>query len=224
MFDRIAGRYDLLNRVLSFGQDLLWRTAVAKCIPKREEQTILDLATGTADQLISIFRRCGKNHNAIGLDMSGEMLAIGRNKVVKRRLHRQITLVHGDALRIPMISQSVDAITITFGIRNLENVGRGLWEMYRVLKPGGKVIILEFSMPENRVFRPFYLFYLRNILPGIGTVVSGDNYAYRYLNKTVETFPYGEKFCQMMRDTGFTEINTIQLNLGIATIYQGQKN
>ena len=224
MFDRIAHRYDLINRLLSLGQDLLWRSAVAKCIPKKEKQIIVDIATGTADQLISIFRRLGKDHKAIGLDMSGEMLAIGRKKIIKQGLGRNAVLVHGDALKIPVSNCSVDAITITFGIRNLIDVEQGLREMHRILKPGGIVVILEFSLPENRLFRPVYLFYLRNILPAIGSFISGDNYAYRYLNKTVETFPYGEEFCKIMRSAGISQTNTIQLNFGIATIYKGWKN
>ena len=224
MFDRIAGRYDQLNRMLSFGQDLLWRSAVAKCLPKKDGQRILDIATGTADQLISIFKRHGNSHRAIGLDMSGEMLAIGRNKIQKRTLDQQITLVHGNALNIPIANDSIDAVTITFGIRNLVDINQGLREMNRILKSGGYAIILEFSMPENRFFRQLYLFYLRNLLPRIGGLISGDRYAYTYLNKTVETFPYGEKFCSIMRQEGFSQIKTIQLNLGIATIYRGQKN
>ena len=223
MFDRIAHRYDLLNHLLSFGQDLLWRAAVAKCLANHQGQHIVDIATGTADQLIAIFRKLGRNHTAIGLDMSAEMLTIGRSKVIKQGLNQHITLVHSDALRLPLQSHSVDAVTITFGIRNLVDMDQGLQEMNRILKADGQVIILEFSLPGNRLFRSLYLFYFRNILPTIGSLISGDNYAYRYLNKTVETFPYGDDFCRIMNSAGFARTSTKQLNFGIATIYRGWK-
>ena len=224
MFDRIAPRYDFLNRSLSFGQDILWRSSVAKWVPKEQNQNLLDLATGTADQLLSISKRVGTLRTAIGIDMSGEMLAIGRKKLDQSEVGKKITLLRGDALKIPLLNNSMNTITIAFGIRNLIDVSSGLKEMYRILKPQGTLIILEFSIPSNFFFRPIYLFYFRNILPVIGSFVSGDKKAYHYLNNTVETFPYGRGFCELMSKAGFGDIKTKQLNLGIATIYKGTKS
>ena len=137
IFDRIAHRYDLLNRLLSFGQDILWRSSVAKFFPSAKNQRVLDIATGTADQILSIFKRFGKSHTAIGVDMSGEMLSIGRRKILQRNLGEKTILVHGDALNLPIPDNFIDTTTITFGIRNLENVSLGLKEMHRILKTEG---------------------------------------------------------------------------------------
>ena len=221
MFDRIAPRYDLLNRVLSCGQDLLWRSSVAKKVPDHPNQRILDIATGTADQLIAIHSKLPHIRHAVGLDMSIEMLVLGKEKLKKKKLNDTIELIHGNALQLPFSDHTMDAITITFGIRNLLDINLALKEMYRILKPGGKLIILEFSLPENFLIRKLYLLYFRNILPMIGSIVSGDSYAYRYLNSTVETFPYGQEFCDIMKNTGFSRIDFNLLHFGIATIYSG---
>jgi demethylmenaquinone methyltransferase / 2-methoxy-6-polyprenyl-1,4-benzoquinol methylase len=218
MFDRIAHRYDLLNHLLSFGHDFIWRSAVVRYVPENSDCKLLDIATGTADQVISICKRC-EIKSAIGLDMSQKMLSIGREKLSQVRLNHQITLVRGDALKIPLKSGSVDVVTITFGIRNVVNVQRALSEMLRMLRPGGRVIILEFSIPPNFLFRRLYLLYFRNILPVVGSLISGDRYAYNYLNQTVETFPYGDEFLRLLIDAGFKETNAEQLTCGIATIY-----
>ena len=221
MFDRIAPRYDLLNRVLSVGQDVLWRHSVAKQIPSSSSQSILDIATGTADQLITICKKFHHVQYAVGIDMSLEMLSIGKRKVEKKNLNKLIKLIHGNALQLPFQDDSMDVITITFGIRNLVDIDIALTEMKRILKPGGKLIILEFSLPTNRLFQMIYLFYFRNILPAIGSLVSGDQKAYRYLNSTVETFPYGQAFCNIMKQAGFKKIDLNELHFGIATIYSG---
>lgn len=223
MFDRIASRYDLLNRILSFGQDIRWRKKVARHLKEKNGQFLLDMATGTADQILFLLQKSQKIESAIGMDMSEKMLEIGREKIKKRQLDNRVELKTGDATDIPATSDTFDVVTITFGIRNVIDVQKGLGEMYRVLKPGGRALILEFSLPKNRLFRSLYLFYFRHILPKIGGLLSGDSYAYSYLNQTVETFPYGEAFCELMRHVHFQEVKGTPLWFGIATIYQGDK-
>lgn len=223
MFDRIAHRYDLLNRMLSMGQDVVWRKRVARHLPDYSNQHILDLATGTGDLIISIFEKSERVKSGIGIDMAEKMLEFGRPKLRKKNLDQAITLQKGDAMDIPFPAESFDAVTIAFGIRNVIDVPESMREMFRVLKPAGRVIILEFSLPGNRVFRSLYLFYFRKVLPVIGGLISGDSYAYRYLNETVETFPYREEFCQLLREAGFSDVKMTPLTFGIATIYQGDK-
>ena len=223
MFDRIAHRYDLLNRLLSLGQDVVWRKRVARHLKDVPDQHILDLATGTGDLLIYIFDKNDRVKSAIGIDIAEKMLEYGRPKFVKRNLDQAIKLQTGDPTDIPFDEETFDAVTIYFGIRNVMNVDTSLSEMYRILKTDGRAIILEFSLPENKLLRQLYLFYFRNILPFIGGLISGDSYAYNYLNKTVETFPYGQDFCDLLHSAGFKEIKMTPLTFGIATIYQGDK-
>jgi demethylmenaquinone methyltransferase/2-methoxy-6-polyprenyl-1,4-benzoquinol methylase len=223
MFDRIAHRYDLLNQLLSFGQDVIWRRKVVKHLNKIPDQHILDLATGTADLLITIGQKHPFLYKGIGIDLAEKMLDVGRQKIADHGLNRKLDLQIGDAATIPFPKNSFDAVTIAFGIRNLEILNKGLGEMYRVLKAGGRAVVLEFSLPGNHLIRAFYLFYFRNILPKVGAFVSGDKYAYQYLNETVESFPYGNDFCDLMKEAGFKEVKSTPLTFGIATIYQGDK-
>ncbi|MBX3177883.1 MAG: bifunctional demethylmenaquinone methyltransferase/2-methoxy-6-polyprenyl-1,4-benzoquinol methylase UbiE [Candidatus Hydrogenedentes bacterium] len=223
MFDRIAHRYDLLNRLLSMGTDVRWRRKLNRRVPAGEKLRVLDLATGTADVLIAMNGACPQVASGVGLDMSGGMLHYGREKLIRLGLDRKFRLVRGDATCLGLESGQFDAVTISFGIRNVIDVAQGLREMRRILKPGGRALILEFSLPSNRLFRAMYLSYFRNILPRIGALISGDSYAYRYLNETVETFPYGEDFCQLMRDAGFEGVTATPLTFGIASLYQGDR-
>ena len=223
MFDRIAPRYDLLNRMLSMGTDVRWRRRMAACLPERRPMRLLDLATGTADQAISLVKADSRIESATGLDLAEQMLAVGREKLVRLGLADRIRLGTGDAVKIPEPDTAYDVTTISFGIRNVLDVSAALREMRRVLKPGGRALILEFSTPESAWFRPVYLFYLRHILPHIGALLSGDRNAYRYLNQTIETFPCGDAFCDLMRKAGFERVKHIPLSLGIATIYQGDR-
>lgn len=223
MFDRIAPRYDLLNRMLSMGTDVRWRRRLTKCLPAGERLELLDLATGTADQAISLVRSDARIKAATGLDLAEQMLAVGRTKIERLGLTGKIRLGTGDAVKIPEPDARFDVATISFGIRNVIDVSAALAEMKRVLKPGGRALILEFSTPASPVFRPIYLFYLRNILPHIGALLSGDRNAYRYLNQTIETFPSGDAFCELMREVGFRNVRHIPLSFGIATIYQGDR-
>ncbi len=223
MFNRVAPRYDLLNRLLSLGIDCSWRRKMAFFLPPGRDLRVLDLATGTADQLLFLFEKSNKVGSGIGMDLADKMLEIGRNKVARRGLSEAISLKAGDAMDIPAGDSEFDAVTISFGIRNMTNVEKALQEMHRVLKPGGRVLILEFSLPGNSLIRAGYVLYLRHILPRVGATVSGDPHAYRYLNETIETFPYGEAFCHLLRDAGFTAAAAHPVTFGIATIYRGDK-
>ena len=223
MFDRIAHRYDLANRVLSMGTDIGWRKRMARDLPAREEMKLLDMATGTGDVLLAMHRMNTRVRSGVGMDVSANMLAIGRDKIEDRGLTAAFRMVRADATCIGAKDDAFDAVTISFGIRNVPDVPMALREMHRVLKPGGRLLILEFSLPGNALFRPVYLFYLRHILPRIGGILSGDQSAYRYLNQTIESFPYGDEFCALMRDAGYREVSAQPLSMGIATLYQGDK-
>lgn len=223
MFNRIAHRYDLLNRLLSFGQDVIWRKKVAEHLKDIPDQHILDLATGTADLLLTVYRRNSLVQTGVGIDLAEKMLEIGRQKIAQHHLDGKLQLQIGDATNIPFSDETFDAVTIAFGIRNVEDLQKALREMYRILKPGGRAVILEFSLPANRLIRTAYLFYFRHILPRVGAVISGDAYAYRYLNQTVETFHYGDEFCELMAHAGFRDVAATALTFGIATIYRGDK-
>lgn len=224
MFDRIAHRYDLLNRLLSGGRDRAWRKRMLSLLPSGNELEILDLACGTADVLLSLAKGSGRVKSGVGLDMSAEMLLIGADKIKREGLGDKLRLVRSDASVIPAPNTSFDTITIAFGIRNVIDVPEALREMYRCVKPGGRVLILEFSLPRNRLIRAAYLVYFRKILPLIGGIISGDNYAYRYLNETVESFPYGEAFVGLMSEAGFDRVEQHEQTFGVATIYVGEKN
>jgi demethylmenaquinone methyltransferase / 2-methoxy-6-polyprenyl-1,4-benzoquinol methylase len=223
MFDRVAGRYDFLNRCLSLGVDRIWRTKMAAFLPLDRDLHVLDLATGTGDQLIFLFERSRRPKSGIGMDLAEKMLEIGRRKIAGRGLSEAISLKTGNAMDIPAKDNAFDAVTMSFGIRNMTDVNKALREMHRVLKRGGRMLILEFSIPGNRFFRTGYLLYLRHILPRIGAFFSGDAHAYRYLNQTIETFPEGEAFCKLLKNAGFAATAMHPLTFGIATIYQGDK-
>jgi demethylmenaquinone methyltransferase/2-methoxy-6-polyprenyl-1,4-benzoquinol methylase len=225
MFDRIAGRYDLINHLLSFRQDIRWRRRIAQYLPERSGLRLLDVATGTADQIITLYKTSGnKIASSCGVDMSEQMLAIGRKKMLKNFPEAKVDLKTGDAIALPFNDCLFDIVTISFGIRNVTDVNKSLQEMFRVLRPSGRLLILEFSLPQNYFVKKLYLFYFRYILPWLGGIISGDLHAYRYLNETVETFPYGKDFAQMIRATGFSELRVVPLTCGIASIYCAEKN
>ena len=224
MFDRIARRYDFLNRLLSFRQDVVWRKRMIQCLPEGDSLALLDLATGTGDVLINIHRISGRIGNGVGLDMSGGMLSYGRVKLLQKNLTDKLKLMRGDAMAIGTADQSFDVATISFGIRNVPDVPKALRDIHRVLKPNGRALILEFSIPRNPLIRIGYLFYFRHILTRIGEWISGDSEAYKYLNSTVEAFPYGDEFVTLMQDAGFNRIEAHELTFGIATLYVGDKD
>ncbi len=223
MFDRIAFRYDLLNRLLSFRQDVAWRKRLCAHLPERSNQRILDLATGTGDVLLALYRGSPKVVGGVGLDMSANMLRFGNKKVKDAGLTDHLAMMRSDACAIGSADAAFDAASISFGIRNVPDVPLALREIRRILKPGGRALILEFSLPKNRAFRTLYLFYFRHILPFIGGLISGDREAYRYLNASVESFPYGEDFLKLLRDAGFSNVQALPLSMGIATLYLGDK-
>jgi len=223
MFDRVAKRYDLLNRLLSFGQDVRWRKRLEQALPSGQKLRLLDLATGTGDILLSLtsaFNR-GKILAARGIDLSSEMLHFAERKIKDQGLSEKISLAQGDATRLNEASNTFDVLTMAFGIRNVEKVDDALSEMRRVLKPGGRALILEFSIPKNLLVRGVYLFYFRIILPFFGGLISGQWKAYKYLNKTAEAFPYGDAFCSLMEGAGFKNVKAMPLTFGVATLYQG---
>ncbi len=222
MFDRIAHRYDLLNHLLSGNRDVAWRRRMSGMLPTRGDLDVLDLATGTGDQLLSL-AETGKLRSGVGIDLAEKMLAVGREKIGKRGLGNLLQMQTGDAGAIPFGNAQFDAVSISFGIRNVLDVPSALREMFRVLRPEGRAMILEFSLPRNTIIRKAYLFYFRHVLPRLGSLVSGDSYAYRYLNQTVETFPYGDAFCTLMAEAGFTSVQATEVTFGIATIYTGDK-
>jgi len=231
MFDRIAHRYDFLNHFLSLNRDKAWRRKLAENLPDGDRLDVLDLATGTTDQLLTLYR-CGRVKSGTGVDPAEKMLAIGRKKIEGLNLSDKIKLIPGSdkiklipgsAEKIPLDDNSFDAVTISFGIRNVTDVPLALAEMFRVLRPGGRALILEFSLPKNRFIRWGYLLYFRKILPRLGGIISGDRNAYRYLNETVETFPYGQAFCNLIHTAGFIDIEARPLTFGVATIYRGDK-
>jgi len=223
MFDAIAPRYDLLNHLLSFGLDIIWRKELARFLTDRKGQKVLDLATGTADVLLALFKNTSKVQSAFGIDLADKMLEVGRKKIQREKLEYCITLEHGDARQIPFDENTFDAATIAFGIRNMDDHIRVLKQMHRVLNKGGRALVLEFSLPENKILRNLHLFYLRNVVPFVGAVFAGHYKAYRYLNQTIETFPYGDDFCALMTQAGFQNVKANPLLFGIATIYQGDK-
>ncbi len=224
MFDRIAPRYDLLNRILSLGLDDFWRRRVGKYLPEEKNLKVLDLATGTGDLLLALFSSNANIASAFGLDMSAKMLAIAGKKIARQNLQNAVSLVRADAAEIPFADGSFDAVTMAFGIRNVPDINIVLKQMYRVLKPYGRALILEFSLPENIVMKNLFLLYLKIFVPTVGAIISGDYKAYRYLNKTVETFLSREELCQAMRSAGFINVNVAPVTFGVACIYYGEKS
>lgn len=220
MFNRISKTYDLVNRVLSLGQDTRWRKQVARHLPLRPHLELLDLATGTGDQLATIFQAGTSIRHAFGVDVAEEMLKIGRKKLA--HLGKVVELIQADAQELPFAPNRFDAATFSFGIRNVANPSEALREIYRVLKPQGRCLILEFSMPP-RLIRPFFLFYLRKILPRLGGWFSKQSEAYRYLNRTIESFPSKEAFLALMRNAGFLNLRRHTMNFGAVTLYIGEK-
>jgi demethylmenaquinone methyltransferase/2-methoxy-6-polyprenyl-1,4-benzoquinol methylase len=222
MFDRVARRYDLLNHLLSMGADIHWRNLTVKQATANKPQKIVDLACGTADLTIALARKA-LDAELSGYDLSEGMLEVGRRKVRAAGLDGRITLEQGNGEALPVETESADSVTIAFGIRNFEHPELGLKEMTRILKPNGRLVILEFSMPSNSLFRALYKWYFKNILPTVAGWISGDRKAYEYLPKSVELFPSGQKFADMMIEQGCKTVTIKSLMGGIAMIYTGIK-
>lgn len=222
MFDSIAFRYDFLNRFLSFGIDVWWRKKAIRQLKQLKPQNILDVATGTADVAILTWKIL-KPAKITGIDISEGMLQLGRVKVEKVGLSQHIELQTGDSETINYPDNTFDAITVAFGVRNFENLEKGISEMYRVLKPGGKLVVLEFSRPKKPVFKMLCNWYMHVLAPGIGKVFSKNKKAYQYLSNSVQAFPEREQFTSIMQAAGYAKTYFKPLSLGICCIYCGSK-
>jgi demethylmenaquinone methyltransferase/2-methoxy-6-polyprenyl-1,4-benzoquinol methylase len=222
MFDRISSSYDLINRVLSLGMDRRWRKKAASFLPHKERLRLLDLATGTGDQLIASFESGASVGAAVCIDLSAEMLQRAEEKLRQKSYCAQVEWMRADAQMLPFPEESFDAATFSFGIRNVPDPLASLKEIHRVLKPEGRCLILEFSLPPQPI-RAFYLLYLRHLLPRIGGWLSKDRSAYRYLNETIESFPYGRTFAGWMNQAGFQRVRIVRLALGGVSLYIGEK-
>jgi len=221
MFDNIAPSYDFLNHFLSLGIDKWWRRKAIGILQEEKPKIVLDVATGTGDFAIEALKL--KPDSVKGIDLSKEMLDIGRKKIKKINAEKVIELMHGDAEKINFENDFFDAITIGFGVRNFENLSKGLTEIYRVLKKNGTLVILEFSTPAKFPVRQVYHFYFHHILPFMGKIISKDKSAYSYLPESVETFPSGENFIKLLNEAGFLNTKCALLTFGIASLYTGKK-
>jgi demethylmenaquinone methyltransferase/2-methoxy-6-polyprenyl-1,4-benzoquinol methylase len=221
MFDSIAPKYDFLNRFLSMGIDQSWRRKAIRIIRKHKHDKILDIATGTGDMAILASKL--KPEFIAGVDISSEMVNIQKKKLAKKKLENLIKPQVADGEDIPFEYDTFDVVMTAFGVRNFENLEKGLVEMHRVINQGGLVVILEFSNPQKSPFKQLYNFYFTKILPRIGRVVSKDMKAYTYLPDSVKTFPSGKDFTKLLDDAGFKNTRSLPLTLGIASIYTGEK-
>ena len=221
MFNSISGKYDFLNHFLSLGIDILWRKRAVRLLKKHQPKLILDIATGTGDFAIEALSL--HPEKIIGVDISEGMLSVGREKLTKKNLTNKIELLSGDSEILPFEDNFFDAVIVSFGVRNFENLEKGLSDMLRVLKPGGKVVILEFSKPKSFPFKQIYQFYFQWILPKIGKLISKNHAAYTYLPDSVEAFPDGDDFLNILNKIGFQKNQCTPLTLGISSIYSGSK-
>lgn len=221
MFDNIAPKYDFLNHFLSMGIDKLWRKKAVRILKSYQPKRVLDVASGTGDFAIAASRI--QPDEIVGFDLSEQMLKVGVEKVKRLGLDKLISFKKGDSENMPFADASFDAITVAFGVRNFENLEKGLQEFYRVLKPGGVAIILEFSKPKYFPFKQLYKFYFFHILPRLGGLISKDASAYTYLPESVMAFPDDQAFLSILNRLGFTESRQWRLTFGIATIYLGRK-
>jgi demethylmenaquinone methyltransferase/2-methoxy-6-polyprenyl-1,4-benzoquinol methylase len=219
LFDSIAFRYDLLNHLLSGGIDLYWRRRAVEHLKEIAPRRILDVATGTADFALATMRLAPRQ--VVGVDISEKMLSLGREKIAARGLDTVITLATGEAEKLAFEDGSFDAAIVAFGARNFENLEKGLAEMRRVLRPGGKIVVLEFSRPAVFPFKQLYMYYFRRILPFVGRMLSKNSEAYSYLPDTVMRFPEGDAFLAILGKTGFSSPAAERLTFGIASIYTG---
>jgi demethylmenaquinone methyltransferase/2-methoxy-6-polyprenyl-1,4-benzoquinol methylase len=221
MFNRISGRYDFLNHFLSLGIDILWRKKAIRLLKDKHPKQILDVATGTGDFAIEALAL--NPDRVIGVDISEGMLDVGRAKLTQRKLDKRIELRTGDSENLPFEDNIFDAVIVAFGVRNFENLEAGLKEMHRVLKPGGTVVILEFSKPSKFPMKQLYNAYFTAILPTIGRLISRDDSAYRYLPESVQAFPDGNDFLNVLSGTGFKNPKCDPLTFGISSLYWGSK-
>ncbi len=221
MFDGISPQYDLMNRIISGGIDIKWRKNVVSMLIEKQPEKILDVATGTGDLAIALLQT--KATEIIGIDISEGMLDIGKQKVRNNQWDQKIKMQIGDSENIDYPDDYFDAATVAFGVRNFENLDKGLSEILRVLRPGGDLIILETAVPNNYLLRQFYHLYTQFIMPVIGNLFSKDKSAYQYLSDSAAAFPFGKAFNNILAKNGFIEIEDIPQTLGVASIYRAQK-
>jgi len=221
MFDGISKSYDLLNRIITLGIDVLWRKRVVKLLQKEQPKSILDIATGTGDLVLELAKI--NADKIIGLDISPGMLEIGKQKVKNKQLEDRIDMQLGDSEALPFDKETFDGVTIAFGVRNFENLELGLQEIFRVLKPNGALLVLETAVPQNRLLRSLYTLYIQKIMPFIGKLFSKDPSAYQYLSDSAAIFPCGEQFNNILRKNGFIEVEDFPQTLGVSSIYFARK-
>ena len=221
MFDNVSPKYDFLNHLLSGGIDILWRKKAIKLLKTAQPKTILDIATGTGDFAIEALAL--KPDKIVGVDISEGMLSFGREKIKKLGMESVIEMQKGDSEKLNFSDNTFDAVIVSFGVRNFENLEKGLTDMCRVMKTGGTCIVLEFSKPQSFPFKQLYNFYFKNILPTVGKIVSKDTSAYTYLYDSVQAFPEGNDFMKVFHRAGFTQTQCLPLTFGISTIYIGRK-
>ncbi|MGM0634874.1 MAG: bifunctional demethylmenaquinone methyltransferase/2-methoxy-6-polyprenyl-1,4-benzoquinol methylase UbiE [Bacteroidota bacterium] len=221
MFDNISENYDGLNRVISFGIDTSWRKKVIDLVKSTQPKSILDIATGTGD--LAIAMADSNAEKIVGLDISKGMLDIGRKKIAAKNLSDKIEMVQADSEDLPYDNDSFDAITVAFGVRNFENLDKGLAEINRVLAPGGIFVVLETSLPTKFPYKQFYNIHSKVVLPTIGKLFSKDKKAYSYLSESASSFPFGEAFNNILKKNGFTEVRDLPQTFGAATIYTASK-
>ena len=222
MFDAISGNYDGLNRIISLGSDVKWRKKVIKIVSQTNPDNILDIATGTGDLAIQ-FAESTTVEKIVGLDLSDGMLSVARKKTAGKPFAKKINFVQGDSEALPFDNAHFDAITVSFGIRNFDNLEKGLSEIYRVLKKDGIFVILETSVPTKFPFRQGYYLYTKNILPLVGRLFSKDKVAYSYLSESAANFPFGPALNNILLQIGFKEVKNMPQTFGVATIYTATK-
>ncbi len=224
MFDAIARRYDLLNRLLSGGLDQRWRARALRALALQPHERLLDLCTGTADIALAAASGTPGVGHVLGIDFSHEMLRLGRGKISARGLDRRISLVRGDAMRLPLPGASVDTAVISFGIRNVQSPDVACRELARVLGPGGRLAVLEFGLPRSRVVRSMYLWYSSRLLPAVGRLVSRHASAYDYLPESVSRFPSPESFGRLLQASGFPHVEIVPLTFGVVYLYVAKRS
>jgi demethylmenaquinone methyltransferase/2-methoxy-6-polyprenyl-1,4-benzoquinol methylase len=223
MFNNISHSYDFLNHFFSLGIDVLWRKKAIRILKKENPRLILDVATGTGDFALEAVRMKMQDARIVGVDISAGMIEVGKKKVRNKNLEHLITLQIADSENLPFNDAHFDAFTVAFGVRNFQDLRKGMSEMLRVLKPGGMGVIIEFSKPSHFPIKQLFTFYFKYIMPTIGKLVSKDARAYTYLPESVDAFPSGKEFVQVMQELGYRECRCIPLSGGIASIYIGKK-
>lgn len=220
MFNSIAPAYDFMNRAMTLGIDRSWRRKAVEMVESHSPRRILDVATGTADFAIQLAKAIPQSE-INGIDLSEQMLAVGRKKVNVAHLNKRLTLQKADCLNLPFADGSFDAITVAFGVRNFEHLDLGYAEMARVLRPGGLLCVVELAVPTSPIIRPFYNLYTRTIIPTLGRIVSSDSSAYTYLPQSIAAMPGGDRMLRLMQDAGFTHCSLRKLTFGVCAIYSG---